>query len=135
MFFKLFQILQEPYFFNDICQKQFWSYAAITHVVFLINRIPSPTLNNKSCYFIIHNRLPDLLSLKVFTSLAYASTLQNYRTKLSCRARKCVFLGYKPDMKGVELVNIIGGNLYLKVRSEVCISCLLVLLPVSDSAF
>jgi hypothetical protein len=74
--------------------------------VFLINRIPSPILNNKSPYFLIYNKQPDLLQLKVFGSLVYASTLQNLRTKLACRARKCAFLGYKPGMKGVVLVDI-----------------------------
>ncbi|CAJ2647171.1 unnamed protein product [Trifolium pratense] len=85
--------------------KQFWNYAVL-HAVFLINRISSPLLNNHSPYFIIHKQLPDLLNLKIFGSLAYASTLENHRTKLSCRARKCAFLGYKPGMKGVVLIDI-----------------------------
>jgi hypothetical protein len=55
--------------FQSHLPKQFWSYA-VTHAVFLINRIPSPTLNNKSPYFLIFNKNPDLLGLKVFGSLA-----------------------------------------------------------------
>lgn len=45
-------------------------------------------------------------SLKVFGSLAFASTLNVHRTKLESRARKCVFLGYKNGMKGVVLYDI-----------------------------
>ncbi|KAI5420521.1 hypothetical protein KIW84_044356 [Lathyrus oleraceus] len=45
-------------------------------------------------------------SLKVFGSLAFASTLHMHRTKLEPRGRKCVFLGYKNGMKGVILYDI-----------------------------
>ncbi|KAI5415337.1 hypothetical protein KIW84_040691 [Lathyrus oleraceus] len=45
-------------------------------------------------------------SLKVFGSLAFASTLHMHRTKLVPRGRKCVFLGYKNGMKGVILYDI-----------------------------
>ncbi|KAI5421784.1 hypothetical protein KIW84_045282 [Lathyrus oleraceus] len=45
-------------------------------------------------------------SLKVFGSLAFASTLHMHRTKLEPRGRKCVFLGYKNGMKGVVLYDI-----------------------------
>ncbi|KAI5430489.1 hypothetical protein KIW84_034901 [Lathyrus oleraceus] len=45
-------------------------------------------------------------SLKVFGSLAFASTLHMHITKLEPRGRKCVFLGYKNGMKGVILYDI-----------------------------
>ncbi|KAI5440044.1 hypothetical protein KIW84_025413 [Lathyrus oleraceus] len=45
-------------------------------------------------------------SLKVFGSLAFASTLHMHRTKLEPRGRKCVLLGYKNGMKGVILYDI-----------------------------
>ncbi|KAI5419400.1 hypothetical protein KIW84_043538 [Lathyrus oleraceus] len=48
----------------------------------------------------------DMHSLKVFGSLAFASTLHMHRTKLEPRGRKCVFLGYKNGMKGVILYDI-----------------------------
>jgi hypothetical protein len=56
----------------------FWSYA-IVHVVFLINRVPSPLLKNQSPYFVLHHQLPNLNYFKVFGCLCYASTLQNHR--------------------------------------------------------
>jgi hypothetical protein len=59
--------------------KQFWSYA-VSHAVYLINRIPSPVLNNKSPYFLVHQKLPDLTHLRIFGTLVYATTLQNQRT-------------------------------------------------------
>jgi len=71
-----------------------------------MNRVPSPILQNESPYFLLHKMQPDLYHLKVFGSLAYASTLQAHRSKLASRARKCIFLGYKSGMKGVVLLDI-----------------------------
>jgi len=59
----------------------FWSYAVL-HVVFLINRVPTLVLNNKSPYQVLYNTLPDINSFKIFGCLCYASTLQAHRTKL-----------------------------------------------------
>jgi len=72
----------------------FWSYDVL-HVVFLINRVPTLILKNKSPYHVLYEFLPDINSFKVFGCLCYASTLQAHRTKLQSRARKFVFLGYK----------------------------------------
>ncbi|KAI5396988.1 hypothetical protein KIW84_062984 [Lathyrus oleraceus] len=57
-------------------------------------------------------------SLKVFGSLAFASTLHMHRTKLEPRGRKCVFLGYKNGMKGVMLYDI-NNNTILVSRNVI----------------
>ena len=61
----------------------------------------------------MHNQTPDLHHLKVFGSLAYASTLQANRIKLDSRARECVFLGYKSGMKGVILLDIHSKQIFV----------------------
>lgn len=86
--------------FQSKLPKQYWSYA-ILHATYIINRVPSPLLENKSPY-------------TVFGSLCYASTLHAHRTKLEPRARKCVFLGYKTGVKGCALLDLNNkGVLYL----------------------
>lgn len=78
--------------------KIFWSYAVV-HVVHLINRLPSPVLQNKNPFEMLFHEPPTLLNLKVFGSLCFSSTLDNNRTKLDPRANKCVCLGFKSATK------------------------------------
>lgn len=44
--------------------------------------------------------------IKVLGSPCYASTLQSHRTKLSCKARKSIFLGYVIAFKGCVLLEL-----------------------------
>jgi hypothetical protein len=90
----------------------FWSYA-LGHSAFLINRIPSLVLHEKSPYEQLYNCLPDLSLLKVFGCLSFASTLTNHRKKLDSRARKCVFLGYKPGTKGYLLFDVHNREIFI----------------------
>jgi len=98
--------------FQSHLPKSFWSYVAV-HAVFIMNRVPSPLLQNQSPYFLLHKMQPDLHQLKVFGSLAYASTLQAHISKLASRARKCIFLGYKSGMKGVVLLDIHSMQIFV----------------------
>jgi hypothetical protein len=57
----------------------YWSYALL-RATFIINRVTSPNLHNKSPYHILHNKLPNIESFKVFGSLCYSSTFQTHRS-------------------------------------------------------
>jgi hypothetical protein len=92
--------------------KSFWNYA-IQHATFLINRTPTPVLNNKSPFEVLNKTLPDLEHLKVFGSLTYTSTLTAHRTKLEPRSRKCIFLGYKQGVKGTILFDLASKEIFL----------------------
>ncbi|KAK2416966.1 putative mitochondrial protein [Trifolium repens] len=92
--------------------KYFWSYAVL-HAIFLINRVPSPILQNKCPYELLNGELPDLSNLKVFGSLAYATTLQANRTKLSDRSRKCIYLGHKSGVKGTILYDLHSKEIFI----------------------
>jgi transposase InsO family protein len=92
--------------------KKFWSYAVL-HSVFLLNRIPTKLLNNRSSYEVLYGQVPDLSQLKVFGCLSYASTLPVNRHKFDPRARKCAFLGYKSGMKGYILVDVHNSEVFV----------------------
>jgi len=59
--------------------KNFWHFS-IQHAIHLINRLPSPIIQNKTPYSLLHNQSPSFLHLKCFGCLAYASTLHHHRT-------------------------------------------------------
>jgi hypothetical protein len=70
-------------------------------------------LKGKSPYEMMFNTLPDLNVLKVFGSLAYASTLQINKTKLSPRGRKCIYLGHKQGVKGIILYDLQTKDIFI----------------------
>ncbi|GAU26774.1 hypothetical protein TSUD_317720 [Trifolium subterraneum] len=56
---------------------KFWDHAFIT-ATFLINRLPTPVLNNQSPYYALH-KYPDYKSLKVFGRAWYSSVYKGYK--------------------------------------------------------
>ncbi|KAF1873716.1 hypothetical protein Lal_00027754 [Lupinus albus] len=66
-----------------------WSYA-LQHTAFLINRLPSKILKNKSPYELLHQTLPNMSDLRVFGCQSFVSTIAHNRTKLSARHTETV---------------------------------------------
>lgn len=77
----------------------FWA-RVVGLVVHIINRFPTLFLKHKSPYQILYNKLLGITNLKAFGCLCYASTLKENRKKLDSRSIKCIYLGYKPGIKG-----------------------------------
>jgi hypothetical protein len=98
--------------FQSNLPKSFWSHA-VSHAIHIINRLPTPFLQNKSPYQVLHNALPDFSTLKVFGSLCFASTLKANRLKLDSRSRKCIYLGSKAGVKGHILFDLHNKELFL----------------------
>ena len=72
---------------------QFWSHA-FQAATYLINRLPTTILNNKSPYDMLFNVAPTYSKLKPFGCLCYP-WLRPYNTsKLQSRSASCIFLGY-----------------------------------------
>jgi len=98
--------------FQSSLPKAYWCYV-VTHVVHIINRLPSTVINNVCPYQILYKKPLTYLNLKVFGTLCFASTLECNRTKLDPRARKCVFLGFKTGIKGYVLLDTLSREIFI----------------------
>ena len=90
---------------------KFW-FDVFVSVVFLINCLPTQTLNHKSPFECLFQKVPDYTFLKVFGCACYPF-LGLYNThKLQFRTSKCLFLGYSPAHKGYRCLHP-SGRLYI----------------------
>ncbi|MCH79834.1 peptide transporter PTR2 [Trifolium medium] len=107
---------------------RYWGYAVL-HSVFIVNRVPSNAIKGQIPFTVLHNKLPDLSQLKVFGSLCYVSTQDNHMSKFDHRAKKCVYLGIKPGMKGYVALDLHNHEIIVSrnVIFEETIFCILII--------
>jgi len=78
---------------------------SVLTVTYIINRLPTPLLKNKSPFEMLYNRPPSLSQLKSFGCLCYA-TVVSPKQKFDPRARQCIFIGYPLNKKVYKLFDI-----------------------------
>ena len=91
---------------------KFWD-EAFTTTCFLINRLPSPLLHNKSPFEILFHQTPDYDFLKVFGYACWPHLCPYNQHKLDFRSKQCVFLGYNLHHKGYRCLHVPFGRLYI----------------------
>ena len=91
----------------------FFLFNAFRKIVYLINRLPSPTYNNKPPRKIHFNKPPALDHLRVFRSQCFPF-LGNTRTdKHSPKYKPCVFLGYVLSYRGYRCLDPSTNKVYI----------------------
>lgn len=91
---------------------KYW-FEAVATATFLINRMPSFTLQNLSPYEVLFQTPPDYSSLKVFGCQCFPWLRPYVSHKLQPKSIPCVFLGYHPSVKGYRCLDPHSGKIYL----------------------
>lgn len=90
---------------------KFWS-STFSTTVYLINRLPTPTLNSISSFENLFSKPPNYINLKSFGCLCYP-WLRPYTTNnLVSRSTPCVFLGYLQTQSGFKCYDPVNGKTY-----------------------
>ncbi|XP_038678417.1 uncharacterized protein LOC119979866 [Tripterygium wilfordii] len=98
--------------FHAHLPETFWSFCTIA-AVYLINRLPSHTLDKYSPNQILFNKPQDYANLRVFGCLCYSVVTSPKRSKLSPRARAYIFLGYPLGVKGYKVFDLETHDIFI----------------------
>ncbi|RVW71674.1 Retrovirus-related Pol polyprotein from transposon TNT 1-94 [Vitis vinifera] len=91
--------------FEKIMPKCFWAEAVNT-AVYLLNRLPTKAVKNKTSFEAWYGVKPAVEHLKVFGSLCYTHVPDVKRDKLDYKAEMGIFLGYSSTSKGYRVFNL-----------------------------
>jgi len=90
----------------------FWVDTFATSV-FIINRLPSPIIDNVSPYFKLFNKSPYYSPFRSFGCSCFP-LLRPYSThKLMFRSKHCIFLGYSNNHRGYRYLDPISRKVYV----------------------
>ena len=91
---------------------RFWLECFST-AVFLLNRLPSPTLGMDSPFYRLYGKHPDYGTFRILGSRCFPY-LGDYRQhKLEPKSLPCVFLGYSSKHKGYKCLYPPTGRIYI----------------------
>jgi histone deacetylase 1/2 len=91
---------------------KFWDEAFLA-AVYLINRMPSKTIQNSTPLECLFKQKPDYSSLRTFGCACWPN-LRPYNTrKLEFRSKQCVFLGFSDMHKGFKCLEVATGRVYI----------------------
>ncbi|WOG93565.1 hypothetical protein DCAR_0312851 [Daucus carota subsp. sativus] len=89
----------------------YWSHAFQT-ATYLINRMPTPILSNRSPYEILFHQPPNYTRLKIFGCLCYPWLRPYSTSKLQPKSTPCLFLGYSTTKSAYKCLDYSSNRLY-----------------------
>jgi len=91
---------------------RFWNYAFDT-LVYLINRMPTLVLDNRSPFDCLFQQSPDYHFLRTFGCLCFPFLRPYNNNKLDFRSSPCVFFGYSSSHLGYQCFDIESHRMYI----------------------
>ena len=85
----------------------YWDHAFLISV-FLINRLPTSSLNFDIPFVKLYKQQPDFHFLRVFGCACFPLLRPYNQNKLQFRSQECIFLGYSPAHKGYKCLSAEG---------------------------
>ncbi|PWA61729.1 zinc finger, CCHC-type [Artemisia annua] len=85
----------------------FWA-EAVKHAIYILNRVPTRALEDKTPYEALYNRKPNLENLRIFGCTAYAKITIPHLKKLDDRSIPMVYLGVEEGSKASRLYDPVG---------------------------
>jgi hypothetical protein len=86
---------------------------AFNTAVYLINRMPTSVLHNRSPYFNLLQRNPNYSILRTFGCSCYPLLRPYNKYKLMFRSKRCIFLGYSSNYQGYRCLDPATKRLYI----------------------
>jgi len=86
---------------------QFWDYA-FTTIVYLINRLPTVSLNFIISFVTLFNKDPNFQFLKTFGCTCFPLLRPYHTHKLNFRSQEFLVLGYFSSHKGYKCLSLTG---------------------------
>lgn len=83
---------------------KYWGHCVLV-AIYLINRMPSPNLRNKSPYELLYGTAPTITHLRVLGCLCFAKDISE-TDKLKSKATTIVHMGYSHTQKGYILYDL-----------------------------
>ncbi|KAH9718013.1 retrovirus-related pol polyprotein from transposon RE1 [Citrus sinensis] len=83
----------------------FWG-ECILSAAYIINHTPTPLLDGKNPYELLHGKPPPYAHFRSFGCLCYAHYIPRDKNKFNPRSRRCVFVGYPHGNKGWRVFDL-----------------------------
>jgi hypothetical protein len=100
----------------------FW-YHACDIATYLINRMPTPTLNMASPFESLYHQIPPVDMLRVFGCACYPLMTPYRANKLHPKTVRCVFVGFANGYKGYICFNPISRKFIISSHASILSFC------------
>ncbi|GJU15952.1 retrovirus-related pol polyprotein from transposon RE1 [Tanacetum coccineum] len=98
--------------FNAHIPASYW-VDAFSSATFIINRLPTPLLDQKSPFQLLFNQVPNYDNFRAYGCQVFPYLPDYSPHKLAPRSISCVFIGYSPQHKGYRCLDPVTPRIFV----------------------